>query len=312
MQTNLEITGRSAAEGELGMLDPDQYDDVAARFDRYTERTTGPITECLMEMTRIGPGQQVLDVACGSGVVTRRVAAAVGPTGKAVGIDLSPGQIDVAASRAQSKGCSWSEFIVMDALHLKFADATFDAVVAQYPHLPDRRLCLEQMVRVLKSGGYLAICNGGGGAPAWPLTNAPIDAPVALDTIVDGLFTTCLETHFPHVLKRAAGAAPEAQATPGAQRDPQFALRDDLERAGLNNITLWSYTHVSPFCSAAEAFEWESIRNSLYRMHQASLEPSSVAAFRQDYLQKAQEKLTRWGVLGVSSGALFGAASKSN
>jgi len=232
------------------------------------------------------------------------VAATVGPTGKAVGIDLSPGQIDVAARRAQTQGYSWSEFIVMDALHLEFVDETFDAVVAQYPHLPDRRLCLEQMVRVLKSGGYLAICNGGGGAPAWPLANAPIDDPVAPDALVDGLFTTCLGTHFPDLLKRPAGDAPKEQA------DPQLALRDELEQAGLNDITLWSYNHVSPFYSAAEAFEWESIRNSLYRMHQAALEPSSVAAFRQDYLQKAQEKLTRWGVLGVSSGALFGAATK--
>jgi len=288
------------------MLDPDQYDDVAERFDRYAERTTGPITECLMEMTRIGAGQQVLDVACGSGVVTRRAAAIVGPAGRAIGIDLSPGQIAVAARRAQTEGCSWSKFIVMDALHLEFAEETFDAVVAQYPHLPDRQRCLREMARVLKSGGRLAICNGGGGAAVWPLAKAPLDAPVASDAIVDGLFMTCLETHFPDVLEGSGGAAPQAQA------DPQTALRDELEQAGLSEIALWSYGYATPFHSAAEAFEWESIRCSLYRMHQADLDAISVAAFRQDYLQQAQAKLERWGVLGVSTGALFGAAMKFN
>jgi len=221
-----------------------------------------------------------------------------------VGIDLSPGQIDVAARRAQAQGCAWSEFIVMDALHLEFADETFDAVVAQYPHLPDRRLCLQEVARVLKSGGCLAICNGGGGAPVWPLSNAPMDAPVAPDAIVDGLFTTCLETHFPDVLKRPAGDAPKEQA------DPQSTLRGELEQAGLSDITLWAYGYATPFYSAAEAFEWESIRCSLYRMHEAGLDADSVTALRQDYLQKAQEKLERWGVLGVSTGALFGAATK--
>jgi hypothetical protein len=65
--------------------DPDRSDDVAEVFDRYSERTVLPITECLIEMTRmsIGPhelmsiGQHVLDIACGSGIVTRRAAIVV-------------------------------------------------------------------------------------------------------------------------------------------------------------------------------------------------------------------------------------------
>src|SRR5712691_9054168 len=107
------------------MLDPDQYDEVAEAFDRYSERTGFPITECLMEMTRVSPGTQVLDVACGSGIVTRRAGALVGKTGRAVGIDLSPGQIRVARERAQTEGRRWMEFLVMDALQLAFAEGTF-------------------------------------------------------------------------------------------------------------------------------------------------------------------------------------------
>src|SRR5215475_6325980 len=98
------------------MRDPDQYDDVAELFDRYSERAVLPITACLIEMTGLSIGQRVLDVACGSGIVTRRVAAVVGKTGHAVGIDLSPGQIRVATHRSEEQGYDWSAFSVMDAL----------------------------------------------------------------------------------------------------------------------------------------------------------------------------------------------------
>jgi hypothetical protein len=49
------------------------------------------------------PGERVLDVACGTGVVARLVAQRVGPTGKVVGLDLNPGMLTVAASRAANQ-----------------------------------------------------------------------------------------------------------------------------------------------------------------------------------------------------------------
>ncbi len=49
------------------------------------------------------PGERVLDVACGTGVVTRLVAQRVGPTGKVVGLDLNPGMLAVAASSAANE-----------------------------------------------------------------------------------------------------------------------------------------------------------------------------------------------------------------
>ncbi|MCZ6679201.1 MAG: methyltransferase domain-containing protein [Candidatus Poribacteria bacterium] len=285
-------------------FDPDQYDDVAERFDRYSERTGFPITECLMEMTQVRRGRHLLDVACGSGIVTRRAAEIVGETGKAVGIDLSPGQIRVARRKAKAQGLGWAQFIVMDAMNLTFPDNTFDVVVAQFPHFPDRGRCIGEMVRVLRPGGRFAICNGGGGATIWGLKNAPTPADIPKGGVVDGLFRSCLETHFPQLIAPPAGNAPVQSV------DPQTALRNELEQGGLLEIALGSYAHTSPFHTAEEAFEWESVRTSPYRMQQAALEPQSVEAFKGDYLRRVQKKLDRHGVLGLTTGALLGVGVK--
>ncbi len=278
------------------MLDPDRYDEVAAAFDRHTERTAYPITECLLEMTRVRAGQTVLDVACGSGIVARRAAAIVGPGGRVTGIDLSPGQIRVAQERSRALGYHWNDFLVMDALRLEFADASFDVVVAQFPHLPDRARCIAEMFRVLKQGGAFAIGNGGGGAPVWPLANAPEPGRVPPEARLDGLFSRCLKDHFPELAGGDAGSAP----------GPRDALRDELRQAGFDQIDLWSYAYTAPFASVGEAFQWESLRTSRYRMARDRLDREHLEAFEADYRQRAGQTFDQFGFVGLTSGALFG------
>ncbi len=278
------------------MLDPDRYDDVAAAFDRYAEQTVFPITECLMEMTGVGEGQAVLDVACGSGIVARRAAGIVGASGRVTGIDLSPGQISVARERSRALGYRWNDFQVMDALHLEFPDASFDVVVAQFPHLPDRARCIAEMFRVLKLGGAFAIGNGGGKAPLWPLRNAPEQSDLAPEARVEALFQRCLEDHFPVLIESDAGSAPA----------PREALRDELLAAGFERIKLWSYAYAAPFTSVEETFELQCVRNSRYRMALNGLDQAAVSAFEDDYRSRAKPTFDRFGYATVTSGALFG------
>jgi SAM-dependent methyltransferase len=286
------------------LLDPDLYDDIAESFDRYSERCVFPITECLMEMSGVRTGETLLDVACGSGIVTCRAAALVGPTGQAIGIDLSPGQIRVATRKAQAQKYHWTQFRIMDALQLEFADDSFDIVVAQFPHLPDRSRCLAEMFRVLKPGGRFAICNGGSGAPIWPLHNAPAPAEIPTAAIIDGLFRSCLGAHVPQLELAWAGNAPTQVA------DPHAALTNELERAGFGDIALWSYAYTAPFYTADDACAWEGVRISPYRMHKAKLDPVQVHAFEQEYLRQVQAKLDQYGVVGLTTAALFGVGAK--
>lgn len=282
------------------MLDPDRYDDVAEAFDRYAERTVFPVTECLMEMTGARAGHVLLDVACGSGIVSRRAAAIVGPTGRTVGIDLSPGQIRVAAERARALGHHWSEFRVMDAMRLELADASFDVVVAQFPHFPDRARCIAEMFRVLKPGGAFAIANGGGGAPRWPLANAPEPSPVPPEAALDGLFAACLEERFPELAGATAGFAP----------GPRPPVEEELRQAGFAGIQRWSYSYLAPFTSVAEVLEFQCLSTSRYRMARSRLDPTRVRAFEAEYHRRAAPILARFGVVGLTSGALFGVGTR--
>ena len=127
----------------------------------------------------IRPGQRVLDVACGTGVLTRAAAIRTGPNGAVTGLDVSPRMLAIAAR--VSPELSWREG---DAQELPFEDASFDAVVSQFGlmFIPNASLALREMMRVLKPGGHLAVA-------VWAsLTDTPVyAAEVALVERVAGM-----------------------------------------------------------------------------------------------------------------------------
>ncbi len=106
------------------------------------------------EAARVRAGQRVLDVACGTGVLTREVAVRVGPAGSAVGLDVNAGMLAVA--RRQAPEVEWR---AARAEALPFEDESFDAVVSQFGLMffQDRQAALGEMLRVLRPGGYLAV-----------------------------------------------------------------------------------------------------------------------------------------------------------
>jgi SAM-dependent methyltransferase len=103
---------------------------------------------------QIGPGQRVLDVACGTGILARHVAPLVGPSGSVVGLDINEGMLDVARRKAPE--IEWKQG---RAEELPFAEGSFDAVVSQFALMffEDRQGAIREMLRVLKPGGRLAV-----------------------------------------------------------------------------------------------------------------------------------------------------------
>src|SRR5260370_25850928 len=113
-----------------------------------------PWARSLVETAALRPGERVLDVACGTGVVTRLAAKRVGAGGKVVGLDLNAGMLEVARSRAPA--IEWREG---SATELPLPDAAFDAVLCQQglQFFPDRPAALREMRRVLVPGRRLAL-----------------------------------------------------------------------------------------------------------------------------------------------------------
>ena len=74
---------------------------AAENYERYFVPTIGlPLAKDLVEVAALQPGDRVLDAACGTGVVTRLVAEALGAKGSVAGLDVNPGMLAVARSAA--------------------------------------------------------------------------------------------------------------------------------------------------------------------------------------------------------------------
>jgi ubiquinone/menaquinone biosynthesis C-methylase UbiE len=113
-----------------------------------------------LDLIAVMPGERVLDVGCGSGVVTRELARRVGPAGLAIGVDPSPAMVSIARELADQDGVGqWIDLRVGDARALPFADAEFDVVIAAtaLSHFPGGEHVIPELMRVLRPGGRLGV-----------------------------------------------------------------------------------------------------------------------------------------------------------
>lgn len=108
----------------------------------------------ILDAARVGPGDRMLDVACGTGIVGRTAADLVGAGGRIVGLDANGAMLEVA--RRVRPDIEWFEGPAED---LPFPDDTFDAAVSQMALMffTDRVQALTEMRRVVRDGGRLGI-----------------------------------------------------------------------------------------------------------------------------------------------------------
>ncbi|MCB0091113.1 MAG: methyltransferase domain-containing protein [Caldilineaceae bacterium] len=133
--------------------------------------------EPVANAAQVALGQQVLDVACGTGVLTRAVHQRVQPGGTAIGLDINDGMLSVARQKTPA-----IDFREGNAQDLPFNDAQFDAVVSQFALMffTDRVKAIQEMMRVLRPGGHLAVA-------VWDTVNN-VEGYAALSNLMDQLY----------------------------------------------------------------------------------------------------------------------------
>lgn len=134
-------------------------DSAPEAYERYlVPELFAPWADHLLEHADLQPGDRVLDVGCGTGIVARRAAPKVGDDGVVIGVDLNDAMLDVARATSQ-EGHPAIEWRQGDATELPFDDEAFDVVFCQQvlQFVPDPRAALREIHRVLAPGGRLVM-----------------------------------------------------------------------------------------------------------------------------------------------------------
>lgn len=113
----------------------DQWSDVAAGWRRRWptfEQGAQPLSDRMLELAHITPGQRVLDVATGIGEPAMTAARRVGPDGSVMAIDQAPQMLAVARKRMRASGIQNVEFVEGDAETVTLPPDSFDAMVCRW------------------------------------------------------------------------------------------------------------------------------------------------------------------------------------
>lgn len=139
------------------------YDAAADHFEAAPLAFWSRIGETTVAKIDLASGAEVLDVGCGNGASALPAAAAVGPSGRVVGVDLSTRLLDQGRRRAATAGLANIEFRAADMTALDYPDARFDAVISVFSifFVPNMEGLVGELWRMVRPGGRLAVTTWG-------------------------------------------------------------------------------------------------------------------------------------------------------
>ena len=144
-----------------------------------------PAQSLMLDMAVLKPGERVLDVACGTGLVSFRIVDAVGENGAVVGTDISGEMVEAARRHAAERRIDNATFERCDAEDLQLDGEPFDAALCGLGlmYVPNPVKAVEEMRRWLKPGGRAAAAVWGararcGWAEIFPITDARVASEV--------------------------------------------------------------------------------------------------------------------------------------
>jgi ubiquinone/menaquinone biosynthesis C-methylase UbiE len=132
---------------------------AAELYERYAvPYMMAPWAPQLVDIASLRPGEHVLDLACGTGLVARLAASRVGSTGRVTAMDLNAGMLAVGRALPAAPGATIA-WVEGSALAMSLANASVDVILCQQglQFFPDKLASLREMHRVLVPGGRLAL-----------------------------------------------------------------------------------------------------------------------------------------------------------
>ncbi len=161
------------------------WDLAAADYEPLWASQLAVAQKKLLECTAPAPGERVLDVACGTGLIAFGAAAAVSPDGHVLGVDLSEQMVQSAQRQARQRAVANTHFLRMDAERLALADGGFDVALCALGlmYMPDPEAAIRELRRVLRPGGRVGVAVWGersrcGWSPVFPIVEAEVASEV--------------------------------------------------------------------------------------------------------------------------------------
>lgn len=135
------------------------WDKAAVYYESAWKQQLEPAHDRMLELAGLQAGENVLETACGTGLVVFLAAQAVAPDGQVLGTDISDAMVQTATETAEQLGLHNAHFQQMDAEQLDLEDARFDVALSGLGlmYMPQPERALQQMQRVLKPGGRVAV-----------------------------------------------------------------------------------------------------------------------------------------------------------
>jgi SAM-dependent methyltransferase len=161
------------------------WDKAVTDYEAGWRTQLEPAQSLMLDMAALQPGERVLDVACGTGLVSFRALEAVGKAGVVVGTDISGEMVETARILAAEQGINNATFERLDAEDLTLDCEPFDAALCGLGlmYVPDPVRALTEMRRLLKPEGRIAAAVWGarakcGWAEIFPITDARVASEV--------------------------------------------------------------------------------------------------------------------------------------